>query len=92
METETERRIFEKLDDISDRLARVETTTAALSEGVRTLQVDVRKLDSIGCARGQDHDHRIDKLEARPERLLAAISVIVSILAGLAAVAAVFTR
>lgn len=87
----TEEKIFDKLDDIADRLARFETKHDLLSVSVVSISSDVKTLSTDGCAKGREHTRRLDVLEGRPERTLSVIAVVVSILSGVAVVVAWFT-
>jgi len=73
--------IFGKLDDISDRLARVEANQSNAKESLAALDGKVDALRTRGCIRGLEQERRIGVLEARPEKTLSAAGTVVAILA-----------
>ena len=60
-------RIFEKLDGISDRMARVETKQDATAASVTEMKGDIKILAVNGCAKAAshaDHESRVRLLES----------------------------
>ena len=82
--------IFGKLDDISDRLARVEANQSNAKESLAALDGKVDALRTGGCIRGLEQERRIGVLETRPERTLSAagtgIAILAAVVSGIGAV------
>ena len=73
--------IFGKLDDISDRLARVEENQSHARAALDDLTGKVDSLRLGGCVVGAMNSRRLDSIEARPEKTLSAAGTLIAILA-----------
>lgn len=60
----TENRIFEILDDVRDRLARVETLQGVAATQTTALVVAVEGIKNNGCHRAVEHEGLSDRLTA----------------------------
>lgn len=61
-------KIFGKLDDIADRMARVETKQDAIHSEVSELKTDVKTIALNGCSKAvihADHESRIRAIEGQ---------------------------
>ena len=76
-------RIFEKLDEISDRTARTETRLQLHGEKLDAVADKVDSLMFAGCALGKQHSTDITELKQRPEKMLAGAATIAGIVSAI---------
>lgn len=81
-----EEKIFDKLDGLADRMARIETKHDAAAGEISGIRSDLKNLTANGCAKGRERDltalqltDRVVKLEGRPERMLAIIAATIAV-------------
>ena len=81
--------IFEKLNQLTIQLTRVETILTDQVTRQQGADVRIDDLRTDGCVVGKDHEKRLGVLELKPEKTLTSAGILVSIgaavLSGIAA-------